>query len=412
MPTLPEPESDSRRNWPRTAALAALTVVAVVVCVLLTLPFLAGLAWGVALAVVALPVQRWVERVVRPGNWAAGITTALVVLLIGVPVGLVGWQLTAETKRAADQVKAQTDKKADEVAEQVAAKAKAEAKPDTEVAQEAEAAKQEVQRSGWRDAAAKLPYVGPQLSQVDPAVLEARTRDWLDKLLGSSFGVVKGAADAILQTLVAVFVLFFALRDHRSMVQQARGFLPVSAAAADRLFTRVSDAIHSTVYGTFVTAVVQGVSGGLLFWALGLPAPVLWGVVMTILGILPFVGAFIVWVPAALYLATEGQWWQAVVLAVWGVLMAGPVCNYLYAVTAGKRLKLHAVPTLLAFIGGLAVFGVSGMILGPCVLAITLALIDVWRNRTPDGTPTAVQPAAASAVAVPVESDAGTLIVP
>ena len=95
------------------------------------------------------------------------------------------------------------------------------------------------------------------------------------------------------------------------------------------------------------------------------------------------------WVPAAVYLASQGQWWQAVVVVAWGLLMAGPVCNYIYAVAAGDRLKMHPVPMLLTFIGGLALFGVSGMILGPCVLAVTLALLDVWRNRTADGSPVA-----------------------
>lgn len=379
------------RHWPRTAALAALTVVAVVACVWLVSPFLAGLTWGIALAVVALPLQRWLERRLKPGNLTAGITTTLVVLLIGLPVGLVGWQLTAEAKRAADEVKAKTSEQAERAGEQAAAKAASEAKPDAEVAKETEAAKDEARRYGWREYAEKLPYVGPQLAQVDPAAVEARARDWLDKLLGSSFGVVKGAADAVLQSLVALFVLFFALRDRTSLLKQARGFMPVSAATADRIFSRAADAIHSTVYGTFVTAVVQGATGGLVFWWLGLPAPVLWGVVMTILGILPFVGAFLVWLPAALFLAGNGQWWQAAVLVGWGVLMAGPVCNYLYAYCAGERLKMHPVPTLLAFIGGLAVFGVSGMILGPCLLAVTVALIDVWRNRTADGTPVAVK---------------------
>jgi predicted PurR-regulated permease PerM len=408
MSALPDPLH--QRHWPRTAALAALTVVAVVACAWLVSPFLAGLTWGIALAVVALPAQRWLERRMKPGNLTAGITTTLVVLLIGVPVGLVGWQLTAEAKRAADEVQTNTNAQAERAGEQAAAKAASEAKPDAEVAREAESAKDEARRNGWREYAAKLPYVGSSVAQLDPAQVEARTRDWLDKLLGSSFGVVRGAADAVLQSLVAVFVLFFALRDRASLLKQARGFLPVSAVTADRIFTRAADAVHSTVYGTFVTAVVQGATGGLVFWWLGLPAPVLWGVVMTILGILPFVGAFLVWLPAALFLAGNGQWWQAAVLVGWGVLMAGPVCNYLYACCAGERLKLHPVPTLLAFIGGLAVFGVSGMILGPCLLAVTVALIDVWRNRTADGTPVAVQAPAAStaATAAPVPE----LIVP
>jgi predicted PurR-regulated permease PerM len=358
---------------------------------MLVYPFLAGVTWGLALAVVALPAHRRIERVIGNRNVAAALSTTLVALLIGVPVGLVAWQLTAETKRAAEQVQAKTTSQAEEAGRQAAEKAEGEDKPAAEVAQKAEEAKEEARKSGWREYAAKVPIAGPQLAQLDPAEVEVRTREWLDKLVGSSFGVVKSAADAVVQSLVAVFLLFFALRDHRTLLEKVRGFLPVASAAADRLLTRAADAVHATVYGTFVTAAIQGVTGGLLFWALGLPAPVLWGVVMTILGILPFVGAFVVWVPAAIYLAAEGQWWQAAVLTAWGVLMAGPVCNYIYAVAAGDRMKMHPVPMLLAFIGGLAVFGISGMILGPCVLAVTLALLDVWRVRTADGTPVAVQ---------------------
>lgn len=385
----PVPEIHPRREWPRVAAFAALTVVGVCVCVLLVAPFLAGVTWGLALTVVALPTHRWIQRRVVNGNLAAGLSTTLVVLVIGLPMAWVAVQLTTEARRAAATVEAQTAEKAETAGQQAAEKAKNNAKSEQEAAQDAENAKIESRQNGWRDYVAQFPYVGSYLAQLNAAEVEARTREWLDRLLGSSFGVVKGAADAILQTLVAVFILFFALRDHRSLLNQARGYLPVSADAADRIFCQASDAIHSTIYGTFVTSALQGVTGGLLFWALGLPAPVLWGVVMTILGILPFVGAFLVWVPAAVYLVSEGQWWQAGMLVVWGLLMAGPVSNYLYAITVGRRMRMHAVPVLLAFIGGLAVFGVSGMILGPCVLAVTLALLDMWRHRAPDGSPIA-----------------------
>src|SRR5436190_1297737 len=103
MPT-PPPDPLSRHNWPRVAALAALTLVGVGVCVLLVYPFLAGVTWGIALAVVALPAHRLIERGVRNRSVAAAVSTTLVVLLIGVPVGLVAWQLGAEAKRAADEV--------------------------------------------------------------------------------------------------------------------------------------------------------------------------------------------------------------------------------------------------------------------------------------------------------------------
>lgn len=127
--------------------------------------------------------------------------------------------------------------------------------------------------------------------------------------------------------------------------------------------------------------------------AQGLPAPVLWGVVIFVLGVLPFVGAVLVWAPAAVYLATVDRWGAAIALVAWGLLMAGPVGNYLYAYVTGDRMKLHPVPTLLAYVGGLAVFGISGMVLGPCVLAVTVALLEVWRQRAADGIPVAAHTA-------------------
>jgi predicted PurR-regulated permease PerM len=110
---------------------------------------------------------------------------------------------------------------------------------------------------------------------------------------------------------------------------------------------------------------------------------------MFVLGVLPMVGAVLVWAPAAAYLIADDRWGAAAALAAWGVIMAGPVCNYVYAYAAGDRMRMHPVPTLLAYIGGLAVFGVSGMVLGPCVLAVTAALLDVWRQRAADGAPVA-----------------------
>jgi predicted PurR-regulated permease PerM len=350
---MPDIELDdrTRRDWPRVAALAALTVTGVYLCYLLAAPFLPALAWAVALAVIALPLHRWVSRVIPNGNWAAGVSTAAVVLLIAVPVALVFAQLASETKRATEQVQ---ERAAD-----------------------------------WKGYASRIPYVGDEIARLDTAEVEGRVREILAGLAGRSFGVVQGAAGGALQALAAVFVLFFCLRDRHHLLAEVRKLLPLAPEAADRVIGRAGDAVHATVYGTLVAAVVQGVTGGLLFWAVGLPAPVLWGVVMVVLGVLPFVGAFLVWVPAAVYLASVDRWGAAAAVVGWGLVMAGPVCNYLYAAAAGDRMRMHPVPTLLAFVGGLAVFGVSGMILGPCVLAVTAALLGVWRHREADGTPVA-----------------------
>ena len=130
-----------------------------------------------------------------------------------------------------------------------------------------------------------------------------------------------------------------------------------------------------------VTSVIDATAFGLAFWATGLPAPVLWAVIMLILSLLPVLGAGLVWVPAAVYLAMTGRWLGAAALIGLGVVTATFVDNILYARLAGGRMRMHNVPVLVSFLGGLAVFGMSGMILGPAILAVTEALLEVWKRR-------------------------------
>jgi predicted PurR-regulated permease PerM len=113
---------------------------------------------------------------------------------------------------------------------------------------------------------------------------------------------------------------------------------------------------------------------------------------MFILGVLPIVGAGLVWVPAAALLISQDHYWQAVVLVGWGLLMGGPVGNYIYARLAGDRMRMHPVPALVSFVGGLAVFGVTGMILGPVILVLTFELIEVWRRRSVPGPALVTEP--------------------
>jgi predicted PurR-regulated permease PerM len=102
---------------------------------------------------------------------------------------------------------------------------------------------------------------------------------------------------------------------------------------------------------------------------------------MFILSILPIVGTGFVWIPAAIYLALTGRWLAAAALVAWGVLSFLITDNVIYVRLAGERMRLHDVPALIAFLGGLALFGMSGMILGPAILAVTVALLEVWKGR-------------------------------
>ena len=151
------------------------------------------------------------------------------------------------------------------------------------------------------------------------------------------------------------------------------------------MFARVADTVYATLYGTLGVSLAQGVLGGLMFWLLGLPAPLLWGVVMFLLSLVPVLGAPVVWVPAALFLALTGSWWKALVLAAWGTVVIGSIDNLLYPVLVGERVRMHTLLVFFSVVGGLMLFGAAGLVLGPVAVVVTTALIEVWRSRTSGG---------------------------
>ena len=132
--------------------------------------------------------------------------------------------------------------------------------------------------------------------------------------------------------------------------------------------------------------------GTFIFWALGLPSPLLWGVVMFFLSMIPMAGAFLVWVPAAIYLALTGAYVKAGVLVVWGVIVIGSIDNILSPRLVGRRASLHELLIFFAVLGGLQVFGVLGLVLGPVVVAMTLALIEMVRQAGHPPSETLLQP--------------------
>ena len=122
-----------------------------------------------------------------------------------------------------------------------------------------------------------------------------------------------------------------------------------------------------------------------MFWWLNLPAPFLWGVVMGVLAVIPVLGAFIVWIPAALFLVLEGDWGKAVILSVWGGVVVGGIDNLIYPVLVGNRLRMHTVIAFVSVVGGLIAFGPSGVVLGPVTVSVTGALLRAWRERAGTG---------------------------
>lgn len=199
-------------------------------------------------------------------------------------------------------------------------------------------------------------------------------------------GFLTSTAWTVMQIFIALFALFFFFRDRRAILDSVRSIIPLSRNETDEVFATVRSMIRATVFGQMTVAAVQGTLGGIMFWILGIPAPALWALVMAVLALIPTLGAPVIWVPAALILAVQGEIIKAAILAGWGMLAMGLIDNLLYPYLVGREIELHSLLIFFAVVGGLFLFGTSGLVLGPVAIALTLALIDILRRRTQAGS--------------------------
>jgi predicted PurR-regulated permease PerM len=344
-PISPEPEADAARV--RTVALVAITMALVGLCVLLLVPFLPGVTWGVALAIIAWPMHAWLSRHIASRGLASVISTLVVVAVILSAGMFVVYNVAMEAGNAADHV----------------------------VGESVEGVVKETMTK-----APVLKDIEAWMSRANLNV-EDEARKVVTSFLGEAKGLASGSLAAVVQFLVAVFVLFYIFKDRGEMMRGVREVLPLTNAESDRVFSRAAGSVHANLYATIVTSLIDAVLFGLVMWWVGLPAPVLWASVIFVLAILPVVGSALVWVPASVYLGLSDQWLGASALIAVGLFTAVFIDNLLYALLAGDRMRMHAVPAMIAFIGGLAVFGLSGVILGPAIAAVTEAFLDIWKRR-------------------------------
>ena len=204
----------------------------------------------------------------------------------------------------------------------------------------------------------------------------------------------------VVALFVMLYLLFFLLRDGDVLSRRIREAIPLQSERQRNLAIRFTTVIRATIKGNLVVALVQGALGWLIFLILGVGAPVLLGVLIALLSLLPAVGAPVVWAPIAIYLFAVGHTWQAITLAVFGALVIGSADNILRPMLVGKDTKLPDYVVLISTLGGIAVFGANGFVIGPVIAALFVAVWEIFSTSRvrPDAPPEAV----------PVEAITGT----
>lgn len=325
-------------------------------------PFLAPLGWAAVIGILTFPLYRRLRR--RCGGQetlAAGVMTPAVVMTLVIPVTGLTFFLIHEATLAYTFL------------EKIAADG-------------GQSLLDGIQHHPFisRVLAVLEPYTGPLSLEIDTRVLP-EVKEVAATVLGYSKEIAKNFFLFTLKLILMVITLFFIYRDGERIQRHFLAVVPLTAAHKEMLVETVRRVLTAVMYGVFLTCLVQGALGGIGFWAAGLPAPALFGAIMAVCALIPVVGTGLIWLPGALYLILNGEVAKGVGLMVWGLVAVSSIDNVIRPFFISGKAKLPVLVIAIGGLGGLAAFGVLGAVVGPIVLALFLALFDIYRREVEAG---------------------------
>lgn len=340
--------------------LLLLTVVSVALAWILW-PFYGAILWGAIIAVLFSPVyRRLLPRVKQRRTFAALLTMLLVLLIVVVPFALITASLSREAMAIQERIQS------------------GEVDPGLY----------------FRNVFNALPnWIGSLLDRfglVNFDVLQRRLSEVLaqgSKLLATqALNIGQITFDFVVSLFIALYLAFFLIRDGYAVVGLIQRAIPLPMAHRKDLVEKFITVVRATVKGNVLVAVIQGALGGIAFWFLGITGALLWAVLMAFLSLLPAVGAGLVWAPVAIYCLVTGAVWQGIALTAYGVLVIGLVDNLLRPILVGKDTRMPDYVVMISTIGGMAVMGINGFVVGPAIAAMFIAVWHIHITTRPAET--------------------------
>ncbi|ATQ78256.1 AI-2E family transporter [Massilia violaceinigra] len=320
-------------------------------------PYAGAVFWGVVLAILFAPLNRWLlKKTNHKPNLAALLTLMSIVVMVILPLSLIAVSLVDQAATVYEMVRS----------------------GDLSVG------------SYFKKIMAALPqWAVNLLERFDLTTLSKLQQKMTEGASQVSQTVARQAIhvgsytfDLMVSMCIMLYLLYFLLRDGQALAARIKSAVPLSRKYKQRLFSNFTAVTRATVKGNILVAVAQGALGGLIFWFLDVQAPVLWAVVMAFLSLLPAIGAALVWAPVAVYFLVTGSVWEGVVLSIFGVVVIGLVDNILRPILVGKDTKMPDYVVLLSTVGGMALFGLNGFVIGPVVAALFIAAWDLFASAT------------------------------
>jgi len=314
-------------------------------------PFFNAMSWAAFLAFLLYPLNLKLRRRLRGDARAAGVLTVFTPIVILLPLSALSVEFVSQVStlvRMLQQRARDLDIKSFSDLSQFPLIARANA---------------------WLQA-----HAGISADQVRSWVISA-SQEALQRAAGLSGWVFLGALGSLVAFSIMLCLLFFFLRDGDRMLARARGLIPLDDARKDRLFRQLSDVTRAIVLGITLTALTQGFLVGVGFAIASLASPVVFGVLAALLSMLPVGGASIVWVPAVGWLLYQGRWGFAIFMLAWGLMLSG-LESVLRPLLISGRARISTLAIFVGVLGGIPAFGAIGIVVGPVVLSLVLALIE------------------------------------
>jgi predicted PurR-regulated permease PerM len=315
-------------------------------------PFLPALAWATVLVVVSFPAYAWLAR--RWGQTAAAVAATVgITLILIIPALLIAAAFIRQGVQAVQQIQI------------------------------------EVVSGHFRwvnDLWLKLLQRIPGANPVDLSTLLRSYAEEVVAFLASQLGtIVRHTAEFLFHLSVSVLAMFYLFRDGESLVERMREILPFESGHRVQMIRQSRDLIFASVTSTLIAALFHGLAGGLAFTLTGIQAPVFWGVMMGFFSLVPVVGSALIWVPAAISLMLEGHMVRGVLLAVICGVIVGVVDNFIRPWVISGRAQMGGLVVFISVLGGISMFGVLGVVLGPIVVATAASLLELYAPHAPPG---------------------------
>ncbi len=338
---------------------ASFLIVLVIVSLLMAViayPFAQPLLWATLAAIMFQPLYRHMLRLMRGRrNSAAGLSLLAIFLVIMLPAAWIGAMVVQQALVLVETLQKQPPDLAalfDQVYTSL-----------PRIAREA------IDRAGWAD-----------ITRVQTRVQELVTES-AGLIAGQAVSIGSGALSFFLSFGVALYVMFFLLRDGERIGRTVLCAVPVERSIADRLAERFLGIVRATIKGTGVVAVVQGVLGWIAMMIAGIPSALLFGVVMAIFALIPVIGAGGVWLPVGLWLLITGDSWQGIFMLLTGFFVISSADNVLRPILVGRDTGIPDWIILITTLGGISLVGFSGIVLGPLVAGLFLASWSILREQ-------------------------------